>query len=83
MYRRLFTDHPRAVGESYREHLLVALGFGSSMVVGGFACIVHAVVPALCATTGSDTVRRLYKRMVTHRRATCHAQEAGALEWTI
>ena len=62
-----FTDHPHAVGESYGEHFTVATGFGVAMIVGGLACLVHGVLPFLCTTTGSQTIRRLHDRMVTNR----------------
>jgi hypothetical protein len=63
MFDRLFLSHPRAVGETYGEHFATAAGFGAAMVVGGVACIVHAVVPALFVRTASDTVKRLYGTM--------------------
>lgn len=63
MFDRLFLRHPREVGESYGEHFATAFGFGARMVAGGLACIVHAVVPALCVRTASDTVKSLYGRM--------------------
>jgi hypothetical protein len=63
-----FTDHPATVGESYLEHMRVALGFGAAMLVGGLACIVHALLPALFVTTGSQTIEALHDRMVTKRR---------------
>lgn len=62
-----FTQHPREVGETYGEHFMVAGSFGVAMLVGGLACLVHAVLPFLCTTTGSRTVRRLHDRMVTNR----------------
>ncbi len=64
----IFLSHPRAVGESYFEHLLVALRFGLTMVIGGIACMIHGIFPKLCTTTGSQTVCALYNRMVAHRR---------------
>lgn len=69
MFRNPFLDHPRAVGESYPEHLGVAARFGAEMVAGGLACMVHAVVPALFPTAGSGTVARLHARMVRKRGA--------------
>jgi hypothetical protein len=63
MFDRLFLSHPRAVGESYGEHFATAAGFGARMVVGGLACIVHAIVPSLFVRTASDTVKALYGRM--------------------
>lgn len=62
-----FTDHPHAVGETYGEHFGVATHFGTAMIVGGMACMVHAVLPFLCTTTGSRTIRRLHDRMVVNR----------------
>ena len=62
-----FTEHPREVGESYGEHFMVATRFGGAMLLGGLACLVHAVLPFLCTTTGSQTIRRLHDRMVTNR----------------
>lgn len=62
-----FTDHPHAVGESYGEHFMVASRFGGAMLVGALACFVHAVLPFLCTSTGSGTVRRLHDRMVVNR----------------
>lgn len=85
MLRELFIDHPESVGESYGEHLLVALSFGTTMVAAGLACIVHALVPGLFVKTGSATISNLYERMVASRR---RKQSAGAvapdaLEWVI
>jgi hypothetical protein len=64
---RHFTDHPSDVNETYLQHLAVAFGFGSSMLLGGLACFVHGVFPWMCLTRGSDTIRGLHRRMVTHR----------------
>jgi hypothetical protein len=58
-----FTDHPHEVGESYFEHLAAAGGFGVRMIGGGIACLVHAIFPFLCVTTGSRTTERLHRRL--------------------
>lgn len=63
----LFTEHPASVGESYTEHLASAAGFGLRMVAAGLACLVHGLLPFLFVRTGSDAVRALHARMVTHR----------------
>ena len=62
-----FTEHPHQVGESYTEHFGVATSFGTAMILGGLACLVHAVLPFLCTSTGSSTIRRLHDRMVINR----------------
>lgn len=69
MIRKLFIDHPRELGETYAEHLLIAGRFGAEMVVGGLACMLHALLPAAFKSTGSGTVSRLHARMVAKRGA--------------
>ena len=69
MFRRLFLDHPATVGESYTEHFGVAGRFGVAMIKGGLGALVHAFIPALCKTRGSDTVAELHRQMVQKRGA--------------
>lgn len=84
MLKRLFSEHPAEVGESYGEHLRAAGGFGLRMIGGGIACVVHAVVPGLFITTGSGTVNRLYQQMVAKRAAKREANiEMRSIEWVI
>ena len=64
---RRFTDHPSSVNETYFQHMGMAFGFGGRMLLGGLACLVHGLFPWLCTTRGSDTIRGLHYRMVTHR----------------
>jgi hypothetical protein len=66
MFRR-FTDHPASVNETYFQHLAMAFGFGGRMLIGAFACLVHGLFPWLCRTRGSDAIRTLHHRMVSHR----------------
>jgi hypothetical protein len=84
MFKRLFHDHPASLGESYGEHFRAAFGFGVAMIVGGIACIVHALVPSAFQTTGSGTVKRLYELMVAKRAAKREANiEMASIEWVI
>lgn len=64
---RLFTEHPASVGESYGEHLVVAGSFGLRMMLGGLACLIHALLPFLFVRTGSVQISTLHETMVTHR----------------
>ena len=73
MLGRWFVEHPRSVGETYFEHLRAASCFGISMVGGGLACLVHALLPNLFTKTGSQTVKRLHERMVVARIRRSHA----------
>lgn len=63
-----FLKHPRSVGETYVEHMEMAAGFGVAMILGGLACLVHALVPAWFETTGSRIISHLHTRMVLNRR---------------
>lgn len=67
MIERTFLRHPRTVGESYGQHLVHAAGFSLAMFVGAVACLVHALIPALCVSTGSAIITRLHDRMVRNR----------------
>src|SRR5688572_28794646 len=66
---KAFTDHPRAVGESYFEHLGQASSFAGTMAMGALACFLHGLFPFAFQTSGSRRIRELHERMVTHRTA--------------
>ena len=51
--------HLGDTGESYAEHLRFATKVGAVAIGGGLACIVHALVPGLFTTTGSQAIARL------------------------
>jgi hypothetical protein len=61
--KRLFTEHPDAVGESYLEHMRVALSFAGPLAYGALAALIHAFLPFLFVSTASGIVKRLYARM--------------------
>jgi hypothetical protein len=67
-WQRFFTAHPASVNENYWQHFAAAAGFGFRMIWGGIVCLVHAVIPGVCCTKGSDMVGELHERMVTNRR---------------
>ena len=69
--KKLFTEHPDAVGELYFEHMGVALSFAGPLLAAGLAALVHAfpAVPvrdhrecdgkaALCAHDQPHAARR-------------------------
>lgn len=66
---RAFTEHPASVGESYSRHCVCAFGFGARMVVAGFACMIHALLPFLFVRTGSRAIAELNERMIANRPA--------------
>lgn len=64
----VFLRHPRAVGETYLEHMAVALSYGLPLIAAGLACVVHAIVPALFERTGSRAIVNLHSRLIATRR---------------
>lgn len=70
MLPRCLTDHPASAGETYGEHMRVALSFAWPLTKAACAAYVHAVLPFLFVTTASGTVKGLYDRM-TRRCASC------------
>ena len=82
MLRRLFTEHPASVDETYLEHMGVATSFGTHLILAGLACLVHAVLPFLFEKTGSQAIATLHERMVAQRRrhapGRLEADERGA-----
>lgn len=67
MKKLSFTEHPASVGENYFEHLRHALGFAGSMISGGLALLVHALLPFVFVKTGSGVITTLHSRMITNR----------------
>ena len=67
MFARLFIEHPRTVGEGYFEHMGASLGTARKLGVAALACVVHALVPGLCKTTGSSAILRLYAEVSPRR----------------
>lgn len=51
---RIFTHHPRQVGETYCEHFAYATQTGLKLVGLGLISVVHAICPFLFETTVSD-----------------------------
>jgi hypothetical protein len=63
MIDRLFLAHPRSVGEGYFQHAGTAARFGLTMIAGGVAALIHALVPAWFGRAASDRVKLLYGAM--------------------
>ena len=64
---RLFTEHPESVGETYWQHLGMALSFSAKLLAAAFCCAVHAIFPFAFEKTGSCMITELHDRMVTNR----------------
>jgi hypothetical protein len=62
-----FADHPASVGETHLEHARHSAQFGVAMLLGAGDAFSHALLPALCTTTGSRIIARLHDRMILNR----------------
>ncbi len=60
--RKIFTDHPASVHETYFGHMAFAAWFASRLFMAAGAALVHAILPFLFETTASRIVRELYER---------------------
>lgn len=62
--KNIFTKHPRAMNETYIEHLVCASIFGFKMLIGGVACLIHAIFPFVLKNTGSNLLFAMMQEYV-------------------
>ena len=62
-FQLLFLEHPSSCSESYGEHLLHAILFGTKLIVAGIACVTHAILPFLFVDTASNQVKTLNEEL--------------------
>ncbi|WP_310498200.1 DUF6356 family protein [Sandarakinorhabdus sp.] len=67
MFARLFVDHPRAVNETYPEHMAAAFTVGGRLAAAALKCFIHGLVPGLCKTSGSDAILKLHGEISPRR----------------
>ena len=61
MYR--FFKHPNQVCMSYKEHMLLSLGFSKDFFVGGVKAVVHAFYPDVYITSTTDTLNEIQQKI--------------------
>ena len=64
---KLFTAHPHKVGESYFQHLCIAMRFSFQLFFLAVILFIHALFPFLLETKGSDKVLNLADDMNSRR----------------
>jgi hypothetical protein len=75
--------HLAAAGESYFEHLRFASAVGLMAVGAGLACLIHALIPALCQRTCSTTIGLLQELFGDRDRLrSITARASGAITFT-
>jgi len=63
----MFTDHPKAVNETYLEHMHMSSRFGFWLFLAMLCALVHAIFPFAFEKTASGIITKLHGRMVTNR----------------
>ncbi len=76
--KKLFTDHPHSMDETYCQHLICAASYGLRMIFAGFAAIIHSILPFLFETTASDLAREITGD-VKSRRDECATPEQAKI----
>lgn len=51
--------HLKDVGETYFQHMHIAVRSGFLLLFAGVACIVHGILPMLFSNVASSTVKRI------------------------
>lgn len=74
-----FRGHPESVGETYLEHMLVALRFCAGLSGAAVAAGIHAVFPFLFARTASTIISGLHASSRT--RVAASAQDASTSQF--
>lgn len=57
--KNIFTEHPHSQGETYFQHMMFAFLFALNMLIGGLACIIHAIFPFLFIKTTSNILLKM------------------------
>jgi hypothetical protein len=73
----LFNEHPNDVGETYFQHMRMALKFSFNCAWASVTLFIHSFFPFLFPTTGSRTITHLFQTMVKQRMKK-HEQECQA-----
>ena len=67
MLQKIFLDHPQTMNENYLQHFMVAMSFSLRLAYASIVCLVHAILPCLFTTTGSQMIDTLHDEMVANR----------------
>jgi|TARA_R110000824_G_scaffold43928_6_gene128216 hypothetical protein len=59
--KRVNFKHLDEVALTYFEHLRQALFISLYMILGGFACLIHAFFPFVFWETASNTIKKILK----------------------
>jgi len=63
----IFTRHPKGMGETYLQHMMIAMSFAAQLFYAGGFLAMHAVFPFLFKTVASDKITELAAFMNVRR----------------
>ena len=78
--KKIFTEHPHSIGETYFDHLICAAGYGLKMIFAGFAVIIHSVFPFLFETTASDLAKEITGDVDSRKYEEVHPKQTELLD---
>ena len=78
--KKLFTEHPHSIGETYFEHLICAAGYGLRMIFSGIAAIIHSFFPFLFETTASDLAKEITGDVDSRKDEEVHPKQTELLD---
>ena len=78
--KNVFTKHPHSLGEGYFQHMKFASLFGFNMILGGLACLTHAVFPFVFERTGSNCLFKMMRHFI-HRMPSSECREMTVAEF--
>jgi hypothetical protein len=67
--KRLFTDHPNSMDESYLCHGSWAMIYSAYLLFAGIACFIHAIFPFLFTDTASSIARWVIESLEYRKRS--------------
>jgi hypothetical protein len=68
--KKIFTEHPKSVGETYLKHMSRAILYSLGLILAGAACAIHSVFPFLFKKTASSIAEWVLDSK-EHRRSDC------------
>ncbi len=74
LIRKAFLDHPASVDETYLEHARVSSHYGRELAKASMKAFVHALVPGLCCTSASTTIKSLHSELMVGARGEIHGE---------
>ena len=54
-------EHINEVNETYLQHMRIAFKIGFRMLVTGFFCFIHGLIPSFFKKIGSNQIAKMYE----------------------